>query len=157
MTYFANPYASNQQERKRVLERVGHDDWIVYAEHYEGVDRVRQQLGQVRRFSSKQWVGYDNVGAIIEAPPPARAGYFPSRARAARAVWDRFFHGAYYAANQRVDWPLHGARDQEELFAIVRALYDERGDYSAVARKMRIPRSVVAEVGRNYQSLWLRP
>jgi len=98
MTFFwQNPSASLRanQPPRRVLERIGHDDWRVYAEYQEGVSTYRRPLGDVRKFAAREWLGYSELGDIIEAPPPER-GYFPSRAAAARAVWDRALHGAYY-------------------------------------------------------------
>ena len=53
-------------------------------------------------------------------------------------------------------WPLHGATDTEELTTIVNALIN--GDtYNQIATTLNVSREVVAEVGRWYQSLWMRP
>lgn len=144
MFFWQNPSASLRanQPRRRVLERLGPDDWNVYAQYQEGPTTSREKLGAVRRFSATQWVAYTERGDIIEAPPPARAGYFPSRAAAARAVWDRALHGAYSSNERERYWyfaqlnqfggtynrfgPYRTKSDAERARERMRRLYPER-------------------------------
>jgi hypothetical protein len=92
VNYFANPYAANQAPR-RVLDRIGPDDWNVYAEYQEGATTYREKLGGVKRYGATEWLAYSELGDPIYSPT---GNYFSSRAAAARAVWDRALHGAYY-------------------------------------------------------------
>lgn len=54
-------------------------------------------------------------------------------------------------------WPLAGASDYDQLNTVVGALRQLRGDLDEVAGALELPRPLVANVARLYQSLWLRP
>lgn len=53
-------------------------------------------------------------------------------------------------------WNLRGAASHDQLELILGGLI-EGGSYDTVARELSIPREVVSNVGRWYQSLWLGP
>lgn len=52
-------------------------------------------------------------------------------------------------------WPLHGARDHEQLTAIINSLIADTPRVD-IARDLGVSQDVVSDVARWYQSLWMQ-